>query len=274
MMTRLSNKLIQGLKMLVVVLLTLGYISHTAYAQQSAPAPAAPKAIKVCKICIDAGHGGKDGGCHGSYSNEKDITLAVALKVEKMIKDNLKDMSVVQTRSTDVFWELEERGSIANTAKCDLFISIHVNSTPRRVGTSNGTETWVLGLDRSDDKESAMAEKGEGFVEEGVLNLNDPMNQIIVAQYQQAFLAQSILLGAKIENEFADQGRNSKGVKQRGLGVLAHSGMPAALVEIGFLNNPDEEMYLNSEAGQIEVATAIFNGIKNYKKEVEKTPQN
>jgi N-acetylmuramoyl-L-alanine amidase len=150
-----------------------------------------------------------------------------------------------------------------------LYISVHVNSTPRRVGTSAGTETFVLGLTRNDDKENAMAEKGEGFTEEGMLNTNDPMTQIIIAQYQQTFLTQSINLGAKIENEFAGQGRVSKGVKQKSLGVLANSGMPGVLIEIGFLNNPDEENYLNSEDGQNEVATAIFNGIKAYKLEVE-----
>jgi N-acetylmuramoyl-L-alanine amidase len=258
----LKNKHTVLIKFYLLVLLFLGLFSHDTLAQTAAK--------KVRKVCIDAGHGGKDGGCHGAYSNEKDITLAVALKLEKLIKDGLKDVTTIQTRSTDIFWELEERGSIANNAKCDLFISIHVNSTPRRVGTSTGTETWVLGLDRKDDKENAMQEKGEGFGEKGELNPNDPLTQIIIAQYQQAFLAQSIALGAKIETEFAMQGRTSKGVKQRGLGVLAHSGMPAVLVEIGFLNNPDEEVYLNSEEGQMEVAKAIYNGLKAYKLEAEK----
>jgi N-acetylmuramoyl-L-alanine amidase len=258
---KVNNKLKTVFRYLVTVLVFLGFFSQNANGQLAKK--------KVSKICIDAGHGGKDGGCHGAYSNEKDVTLAVALKVEKLIKANLKDLAVVQTRTTDIFWELEERGSIANNSKCDLFLSIHVNSTPRRIGTSNGTETWVLGLTRNDDKENAMAEKGEGFVEEGMLNTNDPMTQIIIAQYQQAFLSQSINFGAKIENEFAAQGRMSKGVKQKSLGVLANSGMPGALVEIGFLNNPDEENLLNSEDGQNQVAQAIFNGIKAYKTEVE-----
>lgn len=256
-----SNKHTLVFRNILLMVLFLGYLSHPANAQL-------PKK-KIAKICLDAGHGGKDGGCHGAYSNEKDITLAVALKVENLIKQNMKEVGVVQTRNTDIFWELEERGSIANTNKCDLYIAIHVNATPKRLGTSAGTETWVLGLTRNDDKENAMAEKGEGFVEEGMLNVNDPMTQIIIAQYQQAFLSQSINLGAKIENEFAYQGRPSKGVKQKSLGVLANSGMPGVLVEIGFLNNPEEEAYLNSEEGQNQVALAIYNGIKNYKQEVE-----
>jgi N-acetylmuramoyl-L-alanine amidase len=256
-----NNKLKLVFRYIFSILIFLGYISQYSFAQSAKK--------KVSKICIDAGHGGKDGGCHGAYSNEKDVTLAVALKVEKLIKAGIKDLQVYQTRTTDIFWELEERGSIANTAKCDLFLSIHVNSTPKRVGTSSGTETFVLGLTRNDDKENAMAEKGEGFAEEGMLNTNDPMTQIIIAQYQQAFLTQSINFGAKIENEFAYQGRLSKGVKQKSLGVLANSGMPGVLVEIGFLNNPDEENMLNTEDGQNQVAQAIYKGIKSYKEEVE-----
>ena len=106
-----SNKHTLVFRNILLMVLFLGYLSHPANAQL-------PKK-KIAKICLDAGHGGKDGGCHGAYSNEKDITLAVALKVENLIKQNMKDVGVVQTRNTDIFWELEERGSIANTNKCD-----------------------------------------------------------------------------------------------------------------------------------------------------------
>lgn len=230
-------------------------------------------AQKLNRICIDAGHGGHDPGCHGGYSNEKTITLAVAKKLEELIHTNFKTMSVVLTRDTDIYWTLEERGSIANASKADLFISIHVNSTPKKIGTAQGTETFVLGLTRDKDKKGAISEKGEfegGEGESQMLNENDPMTQIMIVQYAQAFLSSSIKLGEKIETEFAAQGRVSAGVKQKSLGVLAHSGMPGVLVEIGFLNNPGEEEYLNSEAGITEVATAIFNGIKAYKLEYEK----
>jgi N-acetylmuramoyl-L-alanine amidase len=256
----------------------LGLFSHTAIAQKQRKGdvvttiPVEP-IKKIRTITLDAGHGGKDGGCHGQYSNEKDITLAVALKVEKLLNAAFKDMKTVQTRRDDIYWTLEERGAIANTAQSDLYISIHVNSTPKRNGTSMGTETYVLGLTRTDDKGNAISDNSEGVSEEeDLMNTNDPMTQIIIAQYTQAFLNSSINLGAKIENEFAAQGRYSKGVKQKSLGVLAHSGMPGVLVEIGFLNNADEEIYLNSEQGQNEVAQAIFNGIKAYKLEYEKLP--
>jgi N-acetylmuramoyl-L-alanine amidase len=273
---------ITGYKLSTAILLqlalafVLGLISHQVSAQTVGNRKPTTETIivespaKVKTICIDAGHGGKDPGCHGQYSNEKDITLAIALRVESMLKAYYKNINVVQTRSTDIFWELEERGSIANAAQADVFVSIHVNSTPRKVGTSSGTETFVLGLHRTDDKENALSEKDNHDEGDSKLDRNDPLTRIKVAQYMQAFLNQSISLGSKIEQNFANQGRLSKGVKQEGWGVLAHTGMPAVLVEIGFLNNPEEEAYLNSEQGQIQVATAIFNGIKAYKEEMEK----
>ncbi len=260
------NKLKQVLLNLLLTVASLVYISHMAIAQTKP---------KINAICIDAGHGGKDPGCHGQYSSEKDITLAVALKVEKILKDSIKSMRVVLTRRDDIFWPLPERGSIANNSKCDLFLSIHVNATPKRIGTRTGTETFVLGLGREDEKENAIGEKGEMSTDANnadLMNLNDPMTQIMIAQYQQAFLSSSINFGAKIENEFAMQGRPSMGVKQKSLNVLANSGMPGVLVEIGFLNNADEENYLNSEEGQMQVALAIVKGIKSFKIDYEKIP--
>jgi N-acetylmuramoyl-L-alanine amidase len=279
----LPYKLIACRVLLLLAILHLGLISHPANAQYSrnnnnsnVETIIVEPAAKVRTICLDAGHGGKDPGCRGQYSHESDITLSIVLRLEKMLKEYNKGLNIVQTRATDIFWTLEERGSIANAAQADLFVSVHVNSTPRRVGTSSGTETFVLGLHRTDDKENALSEKSEGSMATGEdkIRTDDPLLQMKIAAYMQAFLLQSINVGAKIEQEFAMQGRVSKGVKQEGWGVLAHTGMPAVLVEIGFLNNPEEENYLNSEQGQLEVTTAIFNGIKAYKEEVERVRVN
>ena len=136
---------------------------------------------------------------------------------------------------------------------------------------ANGTETFVLGLHRNSQKEDAIGEYGETITQEpGLLNENDPQTQIIIAQYAQAFLSRSVSLGSKIQQEFANQGRRDMGVKQMGLEVLAGSAMPGVLVECGFINNPDEEAYMNSEAGQQEIALAIYRGIKAYKMEAER----
>lgn len=255
---------------------------------------------KITKIVLDAGHGGRDVGARGQFSYEKDLTLAVSLRLGKILKDSLKDIQVIYTRTSDVYPTLVERHEIANRSNGDVFVSIHVNSTPgttskvvsghkwvkkgkkkvkvpvyktvhSRVGKAYGTETYVLGLHRNSQKEGAIEEYGETVTEEpGLLNENDPQTAIIIAQYSQAFLSRSVSLGSKIQQEFASQGRRDMGVKQKGLEVLAGSAMPGVLVEIGFINNPEEEAYLNSEAGQQEIAMAIFRGIKAYKAEAER----
>lgn len=266
----------------------------------SIPALATANGKKVTKIVLDAGHGGGDPGARGQFSNEKDLTLAVTLRVGKMLKDSLKDVQIIYTRTTDVYPTLPERHEIANRAQGDIFISIHVNSTAgtvKRVQTgyktvkrkgkrtkqpvyktirnretaANGTETYVLGLHRNSQKENAIGEYGESVTDEpGLLNENDPQTAIIIAQYSQAFLNNSVLLGTKVQEQFGYQGRKDMGVKQMGLEVLAGSAMPGVLVEIGFINNPSEESYLNSNEGQQEVANAIYRGIRAYKMEVEK----
>lgn len=235
---------------------------------------------KIRKVVIDAGHGGKDPGCHGTYSNEKDITLAVALKTGRMITEKYKDVKVVYTRDNDVFAggdhlsikeSLIYRTELANREKADLFISIHVNSTPRRNSPVKGTVVLVCGPTRVEEKEDAIGDNTENLVEnEALLNPADPATQIIIAQYSQAFLAQSIVLASKINDGFMNQGRVTEGVRQQSLQVLASSAMPGVLVEIGYLNNMEEENYLNSEEGQNEVATTLFNGFAQYKQEAEK----
>ena len=260
------------------------------------------KGKKISKIVVDAGHGGKDFGAQGSFSYEKNVTLAVALKLGQILSDSLKNLQVIYTRTSDAYPTLVERHDIANKAQADLFIAIHANSTPftytrvqkgyktikrhhktikqpiyattRHHETSRmGVETYVLGLHRmgqlggqvEDEFTSDSTSSGNGL-----LNVNDPSTSIIVAQYTQAFLSRSVRLGTKIQEQFSEQGRGDLGVKQTGLEVLAGSAMPGVLVEIGFINNPQEEAYLNSEKGQHEVAMAIYRGIKAYKGEVEK----
>ncbi len=256
-------------------------------------------ARQVKKIVLDAGHGGKDPGARGAISNEKDITLAVVLKLGQLIQQNMKDVQVVYTRTVDIYPSLSERHEIANSAKADLFISVHVNSTAgtttrvysgtkrvksgkkyktvpvyrtihNRETSRTGTETYVLGLHRTGQKEDALADNADMVVDEGgMLNPNDPQTAIIIAQYSQAYLDKSINLGAKIEAEFAKT-RRSDGVKQKGLEVLAGSAMPGVLVEIGFINNPEEERFLNTPEGITNVSQSIFNGIRNYKSEIER----
>lgn len=258
------------------------------------------KGKKISKIVVDAGHGGKDFGAQGSMSNEKDITLAVSLKLGKILADSMKNLQVIYTRTTDSYPSLVDRHEIANKANADLFIAIHVNSTPftytkslqgyktikkkhktvkqpiyksvrHHTTTRTGVETYVMGLHRSGQQKDAIGEYSDNVSDEpGLLNENDPQTAIIVAQYAQAFLGKSVTLGTKIQEQFVMAGRPDLGVKQKGLEVLAGSAMPGVLVEIGFITNAEEEAYLNSERGQQEVAMTIYRGIKTYKAEVEK----
>jgi len=255
---------------------------------------------KISTIVLDAGHGGHDVGARGQYTNEKDLTLSIVLRLGKIIRDSLKDVQIIYTRTSDVYPTLPERHEIANRSNADLFLSVHINATPgtttrvlegykmvkrgkkkvktpvyrsihNRATQANGTETYVLGLHRNSQKEDAIGEYGETVTEEpGLLNENDPQTAIIIAQYSQAFLSRSVSLGSKIQQQFSNQGRKDMGVKQKGLEVLAGSAMPGVLVECGFINNPDEEAYMSSEAGQEEIAQAIYRGIKAYKVEAER----
>ncbi len=266
----------------------------------SFPCILSAKGKKISKIVIDAGHGGKDIGAQGAFSKEKDITLAVTLKLGKILSDSMKNVQVIYTRTTDDYPSLVDRHEIANKANADLFLAIHVNSTPftytrvqegyktvkrhhktikepvyrsiRHHETKrSGVETYVLGLHRNSQKESAIGEYSDNVTDEpGLLNENDPQTAIIIAQYSQAFLSKSISLGSKIQEQFGLQGRPDLGVKQMNLEVLAGSAMPGVLVEIGFITNTEEEAYLNSEQGQREVAMAIYKGIKAYKTDMEK----
>jgi N-acetylmuramoyl-L-alanine amidase len=264
------------------------------------PAPVFAKGKKINKIVLDAGHGGKDYGAQGAISYEKDITLAVALKLGKLLSDSMHNMQVIYTRTEDTYPSLVERHEIANKANADLFIAIHVNSTPytytrtlegyktvKRKGKTirqpiyksvrhhvtkrSGVETYVMGLHRAGQQKGAIGEYGDNVSDEpGLLNENDPQTAIIVAQYAQAFLGKSVILASKIQEQFTVSGREDLGVKQMGLEVLAGSAMPGVLVEIGFITNVEEEAFLNSEKGQYDVAVAIYRAIKGYKDDVEK----
>ncbi len=275
---------------LLLVLLTICIIPHTLFANGR----------KVVKIVLDAGHGGKDGGARGSFSNEKDLALAITMRLGERLKKELKDVEIIYTRTTDVYPSLVARHEIANKANADLFVSIHINATAgtkkrvragyrtikgkdgktykraryRTVYNRNtdaaGTMCLVLGLHRNSQKEDAIGEYGDNIVEEpGLLNPNDPQTAIIIAQYSQAFLDRSVSVATKIQDNFVKQGRGDYGVKQKGLEVLAGSAMPGVLVEVGFINNPKEETYMNSPKGQNEIVDAIYRGILAYKSEVE-----
>jgi len=236
----------------------------------------APYTYRVNKVVIDAGHGGRDPGCHGGSSREKIITLALALKVGEYINEHLPDVEVVYTRKTDKFVALDERADIANKSHADLFISVHCNSVPAST-SAHGTETYVMGLNTSKHNlEVAKRENSVILMEDDYLTSydgfdpNSPESHIIFSLYQNAYLEQSIQYANLVESQFKNRAkRNSRGVKQAGFVVLYKTGMPSVLIEAGFLSNSREEKYLLSDDGQSYIASAIFRAFKQYKEEVE-----
>lgn len=227
-------------------------------------------------VVLDPGHGGKDRGCMGPTGvKEKNMNLKLALAVGKKIKEQFPDVKVYYTRTSDHFVELYERGEIANRHKADLFISIHCNANPSRV--PYGTETFVMGLHKSDDNlEVAKRENGSILQEEGYkknykgFDPSSPLAYIMLTNYQNAFLASSLSFATKVEREFkryAD--RLSRGVKQAGFIVLWKTTMPSVLVEVGFLSNRKEEKFLDSEEGQDKISESIVRAFAKYKEEMD-----
>ena len=230
--------------------------------------------VRIRTLIIDAGHGGHDVGCHGGNTTEKEVTLAVALKLGKYVKANAPDVRVIYTRNEDRFIELYERAEIANRNNADVFISLHCNSGPTKV---NGTESYAMGLHVT--KENLEVAKRENAVilleHEYRENYDgfDPKSSeahIIFSLYQNAHLGQSLELAQTIEKQFKQNKRPSRGVKQAGFLVLYKTNMPSVLVETGFLTNKNEETLLSSAKGQATIAETIGKAFLAFKAKAEK----
>lgn len=227
-------------------------------------------------VVIDAGHGGHDSGAVGNGLREKDINLAVALRVGRLIKSKHPDVKVLYTREKDFFVTLMGRAEYANKNNADLFISIHVNSQERGHG-GYGTETYVMGHERNSknmavvQRENAviLMEKDYKTVYKGF----DPRSSesyIMFELMQNTYQDQSIKLAQQIQKGFVAKGRHDRGVKLGNLAVLVFSAMPSVLVELGFISNPAEARYLGSEAGRDELASAIARGFARYKEDYDR----
>lgn len=253
-------------------LLLLAFVSINATAQDTAT----QSTSRLKTVVIDAGHGGKDPGARGNYSREKDVALMLAKKLKKAIDEELPDIKTVMTRNDDTFIELHRRATIANNNKGDLFISIHLNSTAEgtaaRANKQKGVEILVYKFSRVGEQLAAIRENASIEYEKDKsvykkFDDSDPANAIIYNLYLQKYRKRSILFGGLVNKEFTEtDGRRSKGVIEQSVHVLANSGMPSVLVEVGFINNPEEEEYLNSPEGQNEVVQSILRAVKAYRK--------
>jgi N-acetylmuramoyl-L-alanine amidase len=233
-------------------------------------------AQKVNTVVLDAGHGGHDTGALGKNSREKDITLAVVLKLRDYIRSNMKDVKVILTRDDDTFVELHRRARIANENNADLFISIHCNST--KSPYAYGVETFVMGLHKSQANLAvAKAENAAILLEDNYVEKydgfdpNSPEGNIFFSMMQNAFLDKSLSFAGKVQHQLVDNLLMlNRGVKQAGFLILYKTAMPGVLIETGFISNPKEEKFLLSEKGQDLMAQAIFKALRDYKNQVEK----
>lgn len=223
-------------------------------------------------VVIDPGHGGKDPGCHGKSTREKDLVLSVALKLGAFIEKEFPSVKVIYTREKDVFIELNERARIANENNADLFISIHANSASPG---AYGSETFVLGLHRTKSQQK-VAERENSIIhfeedsEEKYADFELTPDAIIARQIQlSTFLDQSIVFASKIQSGFKELGRHDRGVKQAGFLVLYKTTMPSVLIELGFLTNSAEENFFKQEVNQVKAANTLFKAFQSYKNEVE-----
>ncbi|WP_455640460.1 N-acetylmuramoyl-L-alanine amidase family protein [Parabacteroides sp.] len=238
--------------------------------------PALQAREKTFTVVIDAGHGGKDPGARGTVIDEKAINLAVALKLGEKISANHEDVKVIYTRKTDRFIELDERANIANRNKADLFISIHTNSV-KKGSTARGTETYTLGLARTDENLAvAMRENSAILLEDNYLQKyegfdpNSSESYIIFEFMQNKHMEQSISLASEIQKCFTSANRGDRGVRQAGFLVLRKTSMPSVLVELGYISNREEERFMKSSDGQNKLASALSDAFTKYKKEYDR----
>lgn len=226
------------------------------------------------KVTLDAGHGDHDYGAVYNGHIEKNINLAITLKVGKILERN-STIDVIYTRKNDIFIDLIERANIANRADANIFVSIHCNANKNTV--ADGTETYVMGMSKNaSNLEAAKRENSVVTLEKDYkqkyqgFDINKPETMLGMTIMQEEFIENSIALAGKIQDRFVqDLGKKSRGggVKQAPYMVLHKAYMPRVLIETGFISNPVEGAKLDSEEGQQEIAEAIAQAILSYKKD-------
>ena len=237
-------------------------------------------ANKQFTLVIDAGHGGNDYGAPGKITNEKTLTLRMALAFGRLVERNCPDVKVVYTRKTDRFVELYRRAEIANQAKADLFISFHINALPRGK-IARGFQTYTLGKSKRTGKKTGVIENLEVAKRENAViflekdykqtyhgyDPNSPESTIMFEFIQDKNMENSVEL-AKYMQKYVCQatGRQDMGAQQDNLAVLRLSSMPGCLIELGFISTPDEERYMNSSAAEGQYARGVFNAFLAYRK--------
>ena len=229
-------------------------------------------------LVIDAGHGGRDAGCVGAISKEKDLTLRYALAFGRMVERNCPDVRVIYTRKTDVFLELWQRAEIANKNKADLFVSVHINALSDK-HIARGVQTYTLGRGERTGKKGIQENLEVAKRENSVILMeknykttyhgfdpNSPESNIMFEFIQDNNMEHSVQLAKFMQRYIcAATGRQDQGAHQNNLAVLRLTSMPSCLLELGFISTPDEERFLNAESSTQRYARGMYNAFVAYK---------
>lgn len=231
---------------------------------------------KPFTIVIDAGHGGRDPGAVGKTTREKDINLAIALKLGKKIEQGIEGVKVHYTRTTDIFLPLQDRANFVNEKGADLFICIHTNAVENP--NVKGVETFTLGLSKAESNlDVAMRENAVILLEDDYkanyqgFDPNSVESYIMFEFMQDQYIDKSLSFAVLVQNSMTGKcERYDRGVRQAAFWVLHKSACPSVLIEVGFITNSQDEKYLASEAGKTAMADAIYNAVVEYKKDIDK----
>ena len=229
-------------------------------------------------LVIDAGHGGRDAGCVGSMSSEKNLTLKYALAFGKIVERNCPDVKVLYTRTKDHFVELKQRADFANRNKADLFISVHINAIPGGKSV-RGYQTYTLGKGETTGKagiqenlQVAQRENSVIFMEKDYkqkyqgFNPNSTESSIMFELVQDVNMERSVALAKMLQRNICNAtSRIDKGAHQNNLAVLRLTSMPGCLMELGFISNRDEEQFLNTESALNKYARGFLKAFITYK---------
>jgi N-acetylmuramoyl-L-alanine amidase len=231
-----------------------------------------PKIYRIRTVIVDAGHGGKDPGAIGRRVRlrEKNMTLPVAKKIGSILEN--AGMKVKYTRSSDVFIPLPRRAEIANNAKADLFISVHINASRSR--SLSGFECYYLS-EATDDNARALE-----ALEDSSVSMNENAQVERSRQLDKTLwdlaLTENRAESSELASYICDSVENShltyvRGVRSARFYVLKHTHMPAVLAEVGYLSNKTEEAKMKDRVYLDRMAAAIADGILKYKREYERT---
>ncbi|HEV8699658.1 MAG TPA: N-acetylmuramoyl-L-alanine amidase [Candidatus Polarisedimenticolia bacterium] len=231
-------------------------------APEAPPAEARPRAAFV--VVIDPGHGGEDRGAVGPTGlAEKDVTLDIARRLKERILSRM-DAEVILTRDSDTTMALDDRTAIANHNRADLFVCIHANASRR--GNARGAETYFLSYQATDDDSRAVAalENNTLGLEAGVQK-DGNLEMILWDLAQSAFLKESSVLAEIVQDNLNDAlDIANRGIKQAPFRVLMGATMPAVLIEVAFITNPEEEKRLRDAAFKDRLSDAILGSIQRF----------